>query len=299
MRILGKLGKLLKRRGKAVMDEGLKRFRLEVTLAGSVPKEEVRWIVNTVTELYRVSPLKVPSLTKLVIVDTLARRRQLMQQDSRLAGAQSEEEFPATHEAWWGVPRIVACVESLKKLPKLVAQASVRVAAGHSILHGSREHYLFRIPADLVRRGREKGWEPELLERLMYLVASGVKNLAVAKFLVRCGFVAEQTALALNQLEIDDQERSLWQMVEKDTRSQALYMAALLRNILFAYPVLPYAPVVASAMVEMTSHLPQNKAYKLRALGMEIAYAFPGDSISFVNPAFEMLWRRLVEEGEG
>jgi len=222
----------------------------------------------------------------------------MMSQEKELLGVDLSEDFPATHEAWWGKPRIIACLESLKKLSPLVARASVRVAAAHSILHGSRKHYLFHIPARMVRRGQVWGWEPRLLERLLYLVASGVKNLAVSRLLVKCGYVAEQAALALEQLNIEDEEKLLWKMIEDDARGRALYLAALLRPILFAYPVMPYAPAVAQAVKEVTSHLPAKVGWRLRCLGMEIAQAFTGESSAFVNPAFELVWKRLVEETE-
>lgn len=269
--------------------------QFNVSVQGEVPEEEINRIVETIAQLYRKSPFGTPSSLEIVVVDTISRREKIMKEEEKKLGIKVSEDYPVTHEAWWGTPRIVACVESLTRLAPIIARASILVAAAHSILHGSQEYYRYRLSPEAVRRGREKGWDVEHLERFLYLVASGIKNLAVAKLLVRCGFVPEHINLALDQLDLEESEKSLWKFVEGNAIGRALYLASLLKNILFAYPSIPYAPYLATRIQEITSHLSASAAWQLRSLGIELAQTFPGDSKSFFLPAFERAWSKLVE----
>ncbi len=270
--------------------------QFSVSVQGEVPEEEVKRILEIIVQLYEKSPFKAPEAVEVVVVDTISRRDRIMREEKKKLGVKASEDYPVTHEAWLGRPRIVACVESLAKLAPVIAKASILVAAAHSILHGSQEYYRYRLSPEAVRRGREKGWDTEHLEQFLYLVASGIKNLAVAKLLVRCGFIPEHINLALDQLSIEESEKSLWHFVEGNVVARSLYLASLLKNILFAYPSIPYAPYLATRIQEITAHLSPSAAWQLRSLGMELAQTFPGDSKSFFIPAFERAWSKLVEE---
>ncbi len=269
--------------------------QFNISVQGEVSEEEINRIVETIAQLYRRSPFGTPESLEIVVVDTVSRRDKIMREEEKKLGVRISEDYPVTHEAWWGTPRIVACVESLSRLAPIIARASILVAAAHSILHGSQEYYRYRLSPEAVRRGREKGWDTEHLERLLYLVASGIKNLAVAKLLVRCGFIPEHTNLALEQLNLEESEKSIWKLIEGDVVPRALYLASLLKNILFAYPSIPYAPYLATRIQEITSHLSAAAAWQLRSLAMELAQTFPGDSKGFFLPAFERAWSKLVE----
>lgn len=270
-------------------------MQFNISVQGNVSEEEVKQIVETITQLYRRSPFGTPETLEIVVVDTVSRREKIMREEEKKLGVRVSEDYPVTHEAWFDTPRITACVESLTKLAPIIAKASILVAAAHSILHGSQEYYRYRLSPEAVRRGREKGWDTEHLERFLYLVASGIKNLAVAKLLVRCGFIPEHTNLALDQLSLEESEKSIWKFIENNAIGRALYLATLLKNILFAYPSIPYAPYLATRIQEITAHLSASAAWQLRSLCMELAQTFPGDSKSFFLPAFERAWSKLVE----
>lgn len=110
--------------------------------------------------------------------------------ESRKVGvAVSEiEGFVATHEAWFGTPRVLVNVGDLVRLPKTVREAVLLHEAAHVILHGSLRSYLFSLPDSLVKVGERFGLRTDYLFNVLYLIALSVKDYEVTKLLVEKGY---------------------------------------------------------------------------------------------------------------
>jgi hypothetical protein len=187
---------------------------LDICAFGSVSRELQEEVAASVSECYARLDVLLPSVVALRFFDTVKRQQVEHERERRMLGVVSGggDPLPVGHSAWGDMPRITVCVERLEPLPGLLRQGMVHVAAAHAVLHGSADYYLFRIPAAIVREGQETGIGSVLLQQFLYQVATAVKGNGAVRLLVSHGFIADQVALAMHQLEVTADDRLAWQL---------------------------------------------------------------------------------------
>lgn len=274
--------------------------RLDIVTFGTVSPELQEEVIRNVSGCYARLDVPLPPLIALRFFDTVKRQQAEQERENQLMGIVSGggDPLPVGHSAWGEMPRITVCVERLEPLPELLRQGMVHVVAAHAVLHGSADYYLFHIPAETVAQARQVGISSTLLQQFLYYVATAVKGHAAVQLLVRHGFIADQVALALHQLEVTADELLAWQLAQADPRARALYLLAQLRPLLSAQPLLVHAPGLAEAMHQLTAHLPAAERQRLSGVSSAIVTALSGDTRADIQRAFSLAWDQLVRREE-
>ncbi|MBO3803815.1 MAG: hypothetical protein JTT11_08130, partial [Candidatus Brockarchaeota archaeon] len=205
---------------------------------GFVKDEFVECVKGVMEECYRrLGACDVPCVD-LYLFEGASRMSAFFSGEKRLLGIESkglEEAFAAQHDAWRGTSRISICVERIGAMPEEVRIGTIRHEVGHSVLHGSLEHYL--IPPALVERASAKmPWERARI--FLYLVSIAVKDYEVTRLLYRKGYVEDQVAYALSSIGASEEDKLAWLISENDPAARAICAASRLKEVCCAAPFL-------------------------------------------------------------
>jgi len=200
---------------------------------GNIPDDKVRTIRNTIEECYyRLAPHHV-ELLDLLLFERLAQMNSFYMYERQRLGVTSEalsEQFFAIHDAWQGTPRIGVCLERLKQIPQLVQMGALRHEVGHSILHGSVEHYVFPIPPPLLEASKSFRLSRGYLYSILYLVSIAVKDFEVTRLLVEKGYVEDQLAYSIHVLAASQDDLKAWSMAQGKPAAVTLCAASRLKD---------------------------------------------------------------------
>ncbi|MBN1485823.1 MAG: hypothetical protein JXA37_14005 [Chloroflexia bacterium] len=262
---------------------------------GAIAGESARYIQEQFEMCYRSLDTPLPSAVTLALFDTMQRWQDYAAKRRAETGiiTAGEEGFLATHDAWQGNPQINVCLERLLAHPALLQQGALHQVAAHSVLHGQAEYYRFMIPEAFVDLSQSRGMDLEILQQLLYFVALAIKGHEAVQFLVSHGFIQDQVALALYQLEANEDDTLLWEMARWDVRARFLYLAALLRPLLYTRPLLDHAPNLEQAGRLRLSHLPLEESKRLGRLVDTLAVRRRGDTHHDVTIALGLLLNML------
>ncbi|MFQ6015280.1 MAG: hypothetical protein ACE5NP_07545 [Anaerolineae bacterium] len=249
---------------------------LRVVTHGHVPSDFITNLRQEVEDCYRT--LSPPALkpVELCLIDTVeALSRFLAREKEELGvGTLGEEDFLALHDAWHGLPRIVVCVERMLTVEASVRQGAIHHEVGHTVLHGSLAHYLFRLSPEVLAQTRQMGIETAVLQQVVYFVSIAVKDYVVTRLLVEHGLGESQVALALYQFEVSPEDELAWRLARTDLQAKLLYVAGQLKPLLFAWPLLPLSSLsqpISKRLEEMLAHLPAKERGRLLGLAEQIA----------------------------
>jgi hypothetical protein len=280
------------------MDRGVRDVpAITVETYGQVEDARVRAILEDIESCYRALTVPLPEAVVLALFETLRdwqaySTRKRMEVGVVTAG---EEGFLATHDAWEGFPRLNVCLERLLAQPPLLQQGALHQVVAHSVLHGRPDYYRFAIPRRLILLSRSRGVEMEVLQQVLYFVAIAIKGLEAATLLVRHGFIDDQAALALYQMEKEEDDLTVWKMARWEPRARLLYLAAQLRPLLYARPLFPHVPGLSESARAMLAHLPPETAARLHTLADTLAAQCTGDTHRDVTEALALLLDAVPE----
>lgn len=214
--------------------------QLNVVTSGSVTWVTKREIENTFRDCYRKFRIRLPYRVDVHIVDTEANVQTLLKEEKLRMGVTTsgDEEYICYHDAWRGYPRIICCLERLAALSKQAKLGALRHEAAHSALHGSLEYYIFKIPEECRHTIAVKGLDASVLEQVLYFVSVAVKDFEATRFLVQRGFIECQFAFALEWIRPSEEDKATWKAAQSNRRARFIYLAALLKPVLFAHPLL-------------------------------------------------------------
>ena len=215
---------------------GLKSIRLHTI--GSLPEGVEEHILQLLEGCYQSTGYPEPWV-EVRVVDTLENLKRLWDADKQRAGVvdSAEEGFLSLYDAWEDFPRISFCWERLAPLEQLLREGVLRHEAAHSLLHNRLEYYKFSLPAEIVSTTRQRGFTQDLLRAILYLVSIAVKDMEATSLLVHHGFLTCQEALALHQLQVEEEEFA-WQLIKEQPAGRMLYFAVQLKPILFSFPLI-------------------------------------------------------------
>jgi len=213
---------------------------LNLITRGRIPWGAKREVAGVLRDCYRRFGSRVPYKVEVHIVDTEITMRDFLKEEKFKLGitTSGDEEYICSHDAWRGYPRIMFCFEKLAKLNRLARLGAVRHEAAHSVLHGSLEYYIFRIPEDCRHTAMIKAIDSAVLDQALYYLSVAVKDFEATRFLVQHDYISCQFAFALEWLQASEEDRLAWNAAKANRQAKFVYQTALLKPTLFAHPLL-------------------------------------------------------------
>jgi len=193
---------------------------ISLTKFGSIPESALNEISSLIDESYNILGQPMGGSVDLEIFEKA-----------------EGEQFFATHDALEGKPRIRVYLNKLLELPKLVGLAGIRRQVAHSILHGSLRFYLIKFPDVLKRAIHQYRLSYDFGNSLLYSIGMVAKEYETTDLLYRRSFAEEQVAYAKYILEQSSDEVFAWEIASTNRLQKVLYMAALIRDISCAVPL--------------------------------------------------------------
>jgi hypothetical protein len=143
---------------------------------GAIDREFLDRVVEILSTAYRDLGETPDYLEVYVYESTLVKQEKLIREAIKI-GVPLIGDYPVSHDAWSGWPRIHIDYEKCRGLSEKQLRALVYHEAGHSILHGSLSSYFISIKANRLNR-----FNLDPLEAI-YLASVVVKDLDIHCFL--------------------------------------------------------------------------------------------------------------------
>ena len=207
---------------------------LHVERHGRILDEEARDIVSFLEECYdRLRPVGL-DIVEIVLFENDRLWHSHMAAERRRAGVTSSDidaAFIAAHDAWTGIPRISIPLDRRKALAQPVWEGALHHEAGHSILHGSLEYYVFPMPKALANVAHEFRKLTSHLTDILYLLTVAVKDLEVTDLLVSNGYVEDQAAYARFVMKPTEEDQYAWDLSSITAEARVLCLVGKLKDI--------------------------------------------------------------------
>jgi len=150
----------------------------------------------------------------------------------------AETSFFATHSIWKGKPRITIYFDQVSQYPKEVFLAGIQRQVAHSILHGSMEFYLVRLPDELRKASVKYRFSPRYTNNILYHIAMIAKEYEVTKLLQQKGLFRNQVAYSKYILKITGEDMLAWEIAVRKPLLRLFYIISVIRDISCAIPLL-------------------------------------------------------------
>ncbi len=269
---------------------------LSVVNRGRIPGGAKSEIINTLRDCYRRFGSRSPYKVGILITETEGIRRDFLREEKSRLGITTIEDEDAicSHNAWRGYPNITVSVERLGEFSKLARQGILRHEAAHTVLHGSLEYNIFRIPDDCRQIAAVKGIDSMVLEQVIRNLSWAIKDCEASKFLIAHDFINCQAAFALEWIQ-PSSDKSDSKSTKMDRQARFIYQTALLKPILLADPLLAIPKskkislelqvLLGRRIEELIEHLADYDQNKLLQIASMIATNLTEDTHSNVDSA--------------
>jgi len=224
--------------------KGMESFkpRIVVSRFGRVADEAVDEIVFTMKECYeRLVPHEV-EIVDLYIFERSSAVNAFLRTESSRVGVASHpsfgERFFSLHDAWRGTPRIIVCLERMKRLPLVAQRGGIRHEVGHSVLHGSPSCYMFPVPKALQNLATRFGLPRTYVTNVLYLISIAVKDYEVSRLLKSHGYIRCQMAFGKHISAVTETDKTAWEMAKGRMEAEILCLVSQLKPIGYATPFL-------------------------------------------------------------
>jgi len=268
---------------------------------GRVNDEIVNQIVSVMQECYvQLAPHEVEVLDLYVFERSTAVEAFLAEESRRIGVASSsfDEVFFSMHDAWRGIPRIIICLEGVKKLMTLAQQGGIRHEVGHSVLHGSPRYYIFAIPPALQDLGKRYKLSRQHITNVLYLISIAVKDYEISRLLQRHGYVKDQMALAKHMLSPTESDRTIWEISKAKPDAEALCLTSYLKLIGYTTPFL----VSKNSRKEINhylkgslSYLPKRHSTKLLREIPKLFQQLELDTLNNINKFTNLIVQEMIQ----
>jgi len=229
--------------------------KLSATKSGEVAQSIVDKIVSALDECYKIIGEPMADSVDLRIVEKSAR-----------------ETFFATHDALHGKSTITVYVDKFLEIPQLVGLAGIRRQAAHSVLHGSLEYYLIKVPKDLIKVAKQYNLSQGCINALLYNIGMAAKEYGVTRLLYGKNFVVDQAAYAKYILDPSVEEVLAWEVALRNRLGKILYLASIIRDVSCAVPLI-----------------------RDEQFGDEIK-DYIGKKLAYITPAYQSKIRKIIYE---
>ncbi len=266
---------------------------------GRVPEDAVKSISTVIEECYRRLEPHGVELLDLIIFGSSEQMNSFYVQEKQVFQVSPEtlsEQFFALHDAWRGTPRIGICFERMRQLPQLVQMGVLRHEVGHSVLHGSVEHYVFSITPPLLEASKRFGLATGYSLSIIYMVSIAVKDFEVTRLLMEKEYVEDQLAYALHVLATSQDDLRALRIAQSNPAAVTLYATSRLKD---AAGAMAAGKVLKQSLVETFrkefSHFPDFVLDRFLYLVEALPQHMKGDTLQNVNAAVRLLVEAFLE----
>jgi len=274
---------------------------LHVERHGDILDEEANDVLSSLEECYgRIRPVGL-DLVEIVLFENDPLWRAHMAAERRRARVTSsdfDDAYIATHDAWTGIPRISISVDRRKTLARPVWEGALHHEAGHSILHGSLEYYVFPMPKALLDAAHEFHALTSHLVDILYLLTVAVKDMEVTKLLVSNGYVDDQTAYARFVMKPTEQDQYAWSLSSIAAEARVLCLVGRLKDLAAATVLASGShgpPVSLEEIEESIKYLPREARTALLDTMTKILNDLGKDTFANIQSGAATLATRLIE----
>jgi len=261
---------------------------LHVERHGRILDQEVRDVLGFLEECYgRLRPVGL-DLVEIVLFENDRLWRSHMTAERRRAGVTSsnfDDAYIATHDAW-------------KALARPVWEGALRHEAGHSILHGSLEYYVFPMPKPLLDVAHEFHTLTSHLTDILYLLSVAVKDMEVTRLLVSNGYVEDQAAYARFVMKPTEQDQYAWGLSSIAAEARVLCLVGRLKDIAAATVLVSgsHSPRVGLEEIEESNrYLPREARTALLDTITKILNDLGEDTFANIQSGAATLATKLIE----
>ena len=252
-------------------------------------------IVSTLRDCYHKFGFKSPYKVEIIITENEGIRHDFLREEKSRIGITTieDEDEVCTHNTWRGYPTISVSVERLESFSKLARQGALRHEAAHTLLHGSLEYNIFRIPDDCRQIAAVKGMDRMVLEQVIRNLSSAIKDCEASKFLISHDFIDCQAAFTLEWIQPPNQATVKSSKIGRQARF--MFLTSLLKPMLRAHPLLAIPKskkislerqvLLGRRIEELIEHLEQYEQNKLIQVAATIADNLTQDTHNNVDSA--------------
>lgn len=151
-----------------------------VEIYGDVPREFISTVKTILAELYR-GLAQQPELIEVYIYESTEDKLRHLAEEASTIGVPVIGDYPVSHEAWMGWPRIYIDYEKCKQLSYSVLRTLLFHEGVHSLLHGNISSYVILVKGNLIEQLGENATE------VVYVASTVVKDIEVHCFLASKG----------------------------------------------------------------------------------------------------------------
>ncbi len=268
-----------------------------VSKFGDVEEKKAGRIIEILDECYRrLDPLEL-QLVDLYLFKSSRALNAFLSRERSMVGVVSapfDESFFATHDAWRGTSRIMVCLERMDDLPELVRVGILRHEAGHSVLHGSLEYYIFSTPQPLAEALDKFAFTKNFSFDLLYLISTAVKDFEVTRLLLDKAYFDDQVAYSRFLLSTTKEDLTVWQIAEGNPLGMALCLVGRLKELACAaalFSRVEESEIISWVKAEL-SYLPEKILVNL----LKVMLKFPKATTSDTSKNVEEATKILVED---
>jgi hypothetical protein len=215
-------------------------IELDIVVRGYVTAGGRNEIVNTLKDCYQQFRHQLPYKIEVLITDSEPMMHDYMRQEKFKTGIIDDNlsDTICLYDTWKGFPRIAVSLENLRQYSKQGKPGLLRHQAAHSVLHGSLEYRIFRIPDDCRQIALIKGIEIDILEQAIQKLSVAVKDYETSRFLVDHNFINCQVAFVLEWIQSQQEMTTPAKQPKLDRQAKFIYQIGLLKPILLAHPLI-------------------------------------------------------------
>ena len=249
--------------------------KLVISKFGRVNEGFLEDILRVAEECYSRFKDSQPSLVDLYVFEKTSTMEAFMAKEKenlKILTSPFEESFFATHDAWYGTPRITVCIEKMRSLPRIVVVGGLRHEVAHTILHGSPEYYLLVLPKPLKEAGEIYEIADKTVNDILYLISVAAKDYEVTRLLYSGGYIEDQVAYCKHYLKPTLEEKTVWEIAKTNSLAKLVFLTSTLKNLCCAVPLLKdkvYGLEVKKEMDKSLSYLPEKLALKVFEVAKE------------------------------
>lgn len=275
----------------------MSNVELNVVTKGSVSGGARNEVISILKDCYKHFGSQIPYRVEILIADTEAILRDYLRQEKFSQGIIEDSEYDdvCLYDNLRGFPRITISTEKLSKFNKQARQGIIRHQAAHSVLHGSLEYRIFKIPDECRQIAMVKNIENNTLEQAIYKLSMAVKDYEASRFLVEHNYINCQLAFGLDWIQPAPDVRQQQKTPRMDRQEKFIYQITLLKPILFANPLIavPKSKKIALELQvmlgrrieEIVQGLQENEQTRLLQISGQIADSLSTDTHSNVDSA--------------
>jgi hypothetical protein len=275
----------------------MSNVELNVVTRGSVSGGVKNEVISTLKDCYKHFGSKTPYRIEILITDTEAIMRDFLRQEKFNMGIidDGNNDEVCLYDTVRGFPRITISSEKLSQFNKQARQGIIRHQAAHSVLHGSLEYRIFKIPDECRQIAMVKNIDNLTLETAIHKLSLAVKDCEASRLLVDHDYINCQLAFAMEWIQPSPDAMQPQKQARVDRQAKFINQIVMLKPILFAHPLislpksrkisLELQVMLGRRIEELVEGLQESEQVKLLQVSSQIADSLTEDTHSNVDNA--------------